>query len=103
MADKPGRTHERMGTARHALEYSSDPERIEEKRFAAEVAEMLDRAVTGKACDRLIVAAPPVMLGDLREAGSAAVKEATVAELDKDLTRIPEQELASHFESVIAL
>lgn len=95
-ATKPGRGQAAGGIGRHALEPTSDPHRQFKRQFAEEVAAMIDGKLRAGAFDQLVVAAPPAMLGDLRAAYSAPVKHAIKSELHKDLTKIPEAELAGH-------
>lgn len=95
-AHKPGRSQAAGGTGRHALEPTSDPHRQFKRQFAEQVAAIVDGKLANGAFDRLVVVAPPVMLGDLRDVFSAAVKNAIKAELHKDLTKTPVIELAGH-------
>jgi len=103
MADRPGRSFASAGRARSAMEYSSDPVAVRERRFVEHVAEELDRRLQKGAFDRLIVAAAPTALGDLRPAFSKGVKETIMAELPKDLTNIPTAKLEAHFAEVLAI
>ncbi len=43
-----------------------------------------------------IIAAPPRTLAELRQSFNADVRERIIAELDKDLTRIPVEEIKKH-------
>jgi protein required for attachment to host cells len=103
MADRPGRSFASSGSARSAMEYSSDPVAVRERRFVENVAEELDKHLQTGAFDRLIVAAAPTALGDLRPAFSKGVRETIVAELPKDLTNIPTAKLDSHFADVLVI
>ena len=97
-AERPTRTHESSGTTRHAIEAKEDPRRAVKRAFAEDVAERLAVAVVAKAFDRLVVVAPPQMLGDLRVAFSAAVTDRIVKEIAKDLVKIPRTELLAHLD-----
>jgi protein required for attachment to host cells len=103
MSDRPGRTFDSAGAGRHAMELPTDPAREEKRHFAERLAEHLDGAVARNAFDRLIVVAAPSALGDLRAAVSDRVRGRILAELDKDLTKVPNDKLASHLGDVIAL
>jgi protein required for attachment to host cells len=103
MADRPGRSFASAGTARSAMEYSSDPVQVRERRFVENVAEELEKRLQKGQFDRLIVAAAPTALGDLRPAFSKALKETIVAELAKDLTNIPTPKLEAHFAEFLAV
>ena len=103
MADRAGRTFDSAGTGRHAMEQPTDPVRQEKRHFAHHLADHLADAVAKNAFDRLVVVAAPSALGDLRAAMSDKVRDRIHAELPKDLTKVPNDKLASHLEDVIAL
>ena len=104
MADKPGRSISSAGPgSRSAMEYHTDPVEVRERRFVEELAETLDQQHQAGAFDRLVIAAAPNALGDLRPALSERVKSTILAELPKDLTNVPMPKLAEHFAGVIAV
>jgi protein required for attachment to host cells len=103
MADRPGRTFNSVGTGRSGYEYQTDPVQHREAAFVRSVAAALDRRYQQSAFSRLIIAAAPTALGDLREALSAGLRTALVAELPKDLTKLPTPQLERHFEGMLAL
>jgi len=103
MSDKPGRAFESVGTARHAIEPHHDPHKELKRAFSEQLAALLDQQLAAKAFDRVVLVAPPAMLGDLRSALSAHVRAAVYAELDKDLTKTPEAELPQHLGAVLAV
>lgn len=85
--DAPGRSFA-SGGRRSAME-ETDYHQIEEDRFAAEAAELLrDRALRGD-FKTLVVVAPPRTLGELRKHYHKEVASRIVAELHKDLTGFP--------------
>ncbi|MBN9309894.1 MAG: host attachment protein [Devosia sp.] len=101
MADRPGRSYSSVGHGRSAMEYSSDPVAVRERRFVEHVAGELERRHQQNAFDRLIVAAAPTALGDLRPALSKGVRDTIIAELPKDLTNTPTAQLESHFADLL--
>ena len=103
LADKPGRAFSSVGASRSAMEPQTDWHRFEKHRFAREMAKVLDAAAANKAFDRLILVAPPATLGDLRTELSDQTRKLVSAELPKDLTRHPEQELPRHLGEVLAV
>ncbi len=103
MADRPGRSFASAGSARSAMEYSSDPVQVRERRFVENVAEELDKQLQKGAFDRLIIAAAPTALGDLRPALSKGLKDVVMAELPKDLTNVPTPKLEGHFADILAV
>ncbi len=104
MADKPGRAG--AGTApgsRAAMEYHSDPVAVRERKFVEKLADMLNEKRQQGKFDRLVIAAAPTALGDIRPALSDQVKDTILAEMPKDLTNIPVPKLAEHFDGLIAV
>jgi protein required for attachment to host cells len=74
---------------------------VRERRFVESVAEELEKHLQKGEFERLIVAAAPTALGDLRPAFSKNLKETIVAELPKDLTNIPTAKLEEHFADIL--
>ena len=79
-----------------------DPVEQREEDFVKSLAVVLDKHQQQGAFDRLIIAAAPIALGDIRKAISPAVKKTIVAELNKDLTNLPTAQLDQHFDGIIA-
>lgn len=104
MADKPGRAGNTQGPgSRSGIAYHSDPVEVREQRFVERLADVLGKKHAEGAFARLVIAAAPAALGDLRPALTEEVKETILAELPKDLTNIPIPRLAEHFEGLIAV
>ncbi|MFN0023685.1 MAG: host attachment protein [Parvularculaceae bacterium] len=104
VSDRPARSYESVGDARHAITRSGeDPRRRLKRDFANEIAEQLHAAIAARSFQRLVVVAPAAMLGDLRSAFSAAVSAAIVAELVRDLTKVPVTDLRSHFGELVGI
>lgn len=101
MADKPGRGHTAGSPGRSAMEYSSDPVRVEQERFASHLAETLEGYANDDAFDRLIVCAAPQTLGDLRSMLGAKSKERTMAEVNKNFTNLPTDKLIANVRSAV--
>jgi len=84
-SDGPGRALGNVGGARSSFEQTDQHQR-EEDRFAVEAAEQLRvRALAGD-FDKLIVVAPPHMLGELRKHYHKEVEARLIDEIAKDLT-----------------
>ena len=103
MADRPGRSYSSGSDGRSAMEYSSDPVAVRERRFVERVAEELERKHQQKAFDQLIIAAAPTALGDIRPVLSKELKSTIIAELPKDLTNIPTPKLEQHFADILTI
>jgi protein required for attachment to host cells len=96
--DKPGRTFARAGAHRRGAVQQTDWHHLEEKRFADSVAAALASVVRQSHVPAILVAAPPKTLAELRRAFHADVKARIVAEIDKDLTNEPVDEIESHLQ-----
>jgi protein required for attachment to host cells len=105
MSDRPGRVFASgpQNAGRSGYEYASDPVEVREANFVKQVAMELDRKYQQSAFGRLIVAAAPTALGDLRDAMSDRLKEIVVAEEAKDLTNLPTPQLEKHFDRLLAM
>jgi len=103
VSDKPGRSHSSVGHGRSAMEPKTDPVEHRETEFVRGLADMLESAQQRGAYDRLIIAAAPIALGDIRKAISPAVKKTILAELDKDLTNTPTAQLDKHLDGILAV
>jgi protein required for attachment to host cells len=91
-ADEPGRTFASAAPSRSTYE-QTDWHELEEKNFARDVAGALARIVRERKIKALVVVAPPKTLAELRNAFQTDVKGRIVAEVDKDLTKLPVYEI----------
>jgi len=64
--------------------------------FIKMIAARLNEALSQKSFDKLVLVAPPKMLGELREFLAPAVKKRVAAEMPKDLTHYEGEELLQH-------
>ena len=83
--DKPGRFNDAHGVHRSAVD-ETDWHRIEKERFAADVAERLYKLAHRGTFDRLVLVAPPLVLGELRKEMHKEVEGRVVGEVAKTLT-----------------
>jgi protein required for attachment to host cells len=91
--DRPGRSSASLGVARSAME-EVDWHYLAKERFADELAEALYRHAHANLFDRLVIIAPPKILGNLRKAFHAEVVDRIAAEIPKELTSHPVAEIA---------
>ncbi|MEX0627924.1 MAG: host attachment protein [Cucumibacter sp.] len=103
MADRAGRSFASVGHSRSAMESPTDPVDKREADFARSLAVMLEKQRRVGAFDRLILVAAPNALGDLRASLTPRVRAIVYAELSKDLTKVPNAEMAKHLEGVLAV
>ncbi len=92
-SDSPGRAFASSGSARSAMQ-ETDWHQIEEDRFAGRIAELLGVLADAGDFEELIVVAPPKTLAELRKCYSQGVASRVVAEVPKDLTNHPVDEIA---------
>jgi protein required for attachment to host cells len=91
--ERPGRVHESVGARRSAYEPPTDMHRQAKRDFAKSIAETLLEKTREGAFDKLIVVAPPEMLGDLRSALAPETKARLIGERAKDYTELTPREI----------
>ena len=96
MSDRPGRSYESVGGARHAIERENDPRHREAVRFARRIARRLDDARRKDEFEELVVIAGPQFLGLLRPEFSRLTRARVAHEIPKDLVHGPVQVLRDH-------
>ena len=101
-ADRPGRGFESTGTTRHAYE-ASDPHRELKRAFASHIVDTLATLHSKRRFDRLVLVAPPAVLGDLQSAMTNLLSSVVVGELVRDLTHTPTDDLARHLDGLIVV
>ncbi|APO66963.1 MULTISPECIES: baeRF12 domain-containing protein [Rhizobium] len=90
--DKPGRAHAPDGTSGSAMEQTDWQEQAEAD-FLRRIAAKLDKLVRERNGSRIILVAPPKALGTLRPNLSAEAQAAISAEVPKDYTNMPVDEI----------
>lgn len=86
------------GAQRSAVE-DTDWHRLGEERFAKEIADRLYKMAHGGKFERLIVAAPPRVLGEMRKEYHKEVSDRIVGEVDKELVNHPIDEIEKILQS----
>jgi len=87
--ERPGRSHESMGTTRHSIQREETPRRAEAVRFARRIARRLDDARRRQEFEQLVVVAGPSFLGLVREELSGPTRARVAREIRKDLVHSP--------------
>jgi protein required for attachment to host cells len=100
VSDRAGRSFESQGRTRHAKSGRSDPHRELKRNLAHKVADALNSRLTDKRYDKLVLVAPPVTLGDLRDALAKRVQARVVAEVAEDLIKVPASRLPTHLADI---
>jgi protein required for attachment to host cells len=84
-SDAPGRAFSSVGEIRSAVA-NTDWHELEKVRFAVSVADRINKAAHAGAFEKLVVVAPPKILGDLRREFTKETETKIIAEIHKDLT-----------------
>lgn len=84
-SDVPGRAFSSVGKVRSAVEQTDFHQQAEDRFAADAVARLNARALAGE-YERLIIVAPPRMLGEMRKHYHKALAERLAGEIAKDLT-----------------
>lgn len=99
--DRPGRQTGGPGNmARHGFDPGDKADEAGRSRFAGYVTEELDREWKRVKPDRLILAAAPKMLGELRSRLNGAPAAALHGDLAKDLVKVAARNLPDHFADI---
>jgi protein required for attachment to host cells len=97
--DRPARVKESATPTRHAVEPRRDLHEAAKEDFIRTVAaELASQHKDGK-FDKLVLVAPPGVIGELKEFLSKPTAKVVVKELQKDLTKVPDYELTGHLAS----
>jgi protein required for attachment to host cells len=94
--DKPARAHESASATRHAIEPRRDLKEAAKADFVKLVAEQIDAEHERGQFDKIMLVAPPGVLTELKENLSRPIAGIVVDDLQKDLTNIPDHQLADH-------
>ena len=90
LTDRPGRF---AGPMRHAVGDTIDFRHQTNSEFAIQIADFLERGRTNNEFGRIVLVAPPMVLGAIRERLSAPLAKLVACELGKDYMHLPEKEL----------
>jgi protein required for attachment to host cells len=86
-SDRPGRTQDRAGHGRHAMEPPTDPQEKAESEFLNDVVAWLTEKGHEGAFDRLVLIAAPRALGEIRQTLPKPLAQKVVGEIAADLTK----------------
>lgn len=95
-ADRPPRTFESVGSARHAIEDHTSYDQKSLEFFARELDAVLERGRVGHRYDDIVIIAPPHFLGALNSTMGKHVRDCVIAELPKDLSSADARTIRDH-------
>ena len=99
-ADSAGRTHNSTTSTRHKYETPDNTSNAANE-FVDEILTSLQKSLRDGEYNRLIICAAPKTLGLINKALPKSLKDVTIGQVDRDLTRVPTDKLAKHFETLI--
>ncbi|MEK1891289.1 MAG: host attachment family protein [Phyllobacterium sp.] len=94
-SDRQGRTYKSQGAARSAVE-ETDWHSEAERSFLAKVADWLNSGVQDHSIRQVVLIAPPKALGILRDHLLPSTRATVIAEIAKDLVKMPIPEIEKH-------
>lgn len=103
VSDRPGRTFDRGGDGRHAMEPHSDPKRHAKTVLAREIGRLLEEERKKQSFDQLVIVAPPQFLGDLRNEMTKPLQGLIAKEINKDLSKLAPHQLKIQLSDVLAI
>lgn len=89
------------GAVRHKYEPHMNESHKEELAFVHKIAAFFDTEAGKDSFDRLVLVAPPHVLGELRKTVSQQVYARIIAEVNKDLTKMNDTKLRHELEKVL--
>lgn len=99
--DKPGRKFSGVGEARSATE-QTDFHYLAEEDFLRKIVSRIERDVSERRIENLVVVAPPRAIGLLRREFSPAVRNVLRHEVEKDYVHLPMAEVERHLSRQLA-
>lgn len=94
--DRPPRTHESMGSDRHAIEPHTSERDKSDDQFARELHGVLEKGRVEHSYEKLVLIAPPRFLGTLHATLGKHVSACIVTEVAKDLTQSDVETIAAN-------
>jgi protein required for attachment to host cells len=101
VSDRKGRSFNRFGWGRHALEQEVPHHQREAMHFAHDLAHHLKHSWDEGKFSRLYLAAGPRFLGILREVLDSHVTKAIASEINKDLTELTLPQIREHLPYIL--
>lgn len=101
-SDRPGRSFDRVGGGRHAIQPRSDAHRRQEDRFVGRVTAAINAAAEAKKFDQIIVVAPPRALAAFRRKCQVVAHAKVRREIRGDWTKLNPAEIQEHLVAHLA-
>ena len=85
VSDAPGRSFDRSGSGRHAIEPNTDVKEEQRRRFVKEMVERLRTTQLKGGFDKLVLLAAPAVLGVIRKTLPPDLTKIVIKEIPKDV------------------
>lgn len=85
VSDAPGRSHDRMGSGRHAMEPSTGVKEESLRKFVKEVTGFIETAHFEHKFDNLVILSAPAVLGVIRKNMGNGLTNTVIKEIPKDV------------------
>ncbi len=102
-ADKPGRSFDSRGQARHALSSEQEPTAHVAEQFAKQLSSLLEEGRNQQRYGKLVLVAEPRFLGNLRAVLSPPTAALVSATVDKDLGGVEPHDMPKHLGNILRL
>lgn len=93
---RPPRTHDRLGHARHIIEPHTSLKERSISGFTAELRTVLERGLASNAYQQLVLIAPPLFLGALRQTLGKQVRSRVAVALGRELTEADSRSISRY-------
>ncbi|MGE0154517.1 MAG: host attachment protein [Reyranellaceae bacterium] len=100
--DRPGRAFESADGTPHAVAEYSEIDKQPKREFAHRLAEIVNKGAANEDYARLMLVAPPTVMGALRASLSHEASRRLIGSLDKDLTHVGLDDLPKHLQGVVS-
>lgn len=97
--NKTGMVFESFSSARHMAEPHMDARKEIKRHFARRIADFIGSAKNGQAFDRLVLVAPPEMLGEIDAMLSETIQRKVTQKIAKELAHASPEALTRHLQA----
>ncbi|MEA5445577.1 host attachment protein [Gammaproteobacteria bacterium AB-CW1] len=98
VSDKHGNTHDRKGVGSPQMGEHAEAAHQVEKAFANELGKTLGKLTREAGVEKLILAAPPRFLGDLRRSLDKQTASLVTQEINKDISTLSLDQIKTHLD-----
>lgn len=101
LSDSPGRSFDRKGPGRHAVETAMTPHQNEVDVFSRQVGSYLNELANKNGATKIYIVASPQFLGNVRKHISESSKKLIAGEVNKDVCSLSPAKIREHLPYVL--